>query len=162
MILLQWTLLSLLCLTLQTSRNYVKAKYAKVSCSSSFTSYCRRKLLRPHWPLLLRHSFDKDGDVHYLIKWRDMPYDQCTWEMDDFNVPDYNSHKAAYWDHRWVNSSQSGRSMQPVCDSVPWRLRSVLPGSKYLGRTNAPSWWRNARNLRRTIRRGRSLQMLPS
>lgn len=63
-------------------------------------------------PLLPRRSFDKDGDVHYLIKWRDMPYDQCTWEMDDFNIPDYNSHKASYWDHRWVNSPQSGGSQR--------------------------------------------------
>lgn len=45
-------------------------------------------------------SFDKDGDVHYLIKWRDLPYDQCTWEVDDFDVPEYDSHKACYWDHR--------------------------------------------------------------
>lgn len=45
-------------------------------------------------------SFDKDGDAHYLIKWRDLPYDQCTWEADDFDVPDYNIHKAFYWDHR--------------------------------------------------------------
>lgn len=49
------------------------------------------------------HSFDKDGDVHYLIKWRDMPYDQCTWEMDDFDIPDYDRHQASYWDHRLVS-----------------------------------------------------------
>lgn len=55
--------------------------------------------------MFIPHSFDKDGDVHYLIKWRDMPYDQCTWEMDDFNIPDYNSHKASYWDHRLVNGT---------------------------------------------------------
>lgn len=48
------------------------------------------------------HSFDKDGDVHYLIKWRDMPYDQCTWEMDEFDIPYYERHKASYWDHRLV------------------------------------------------------------
>ncbi len=49
-------------------------------------------------------SYDKDGDVHYLIKWRDLPYDQCTWEVDDFDVPEYDGHKASYWDHRLVNS----------------------------------------------------------
>lgn len=49
-------------------------------------------------------SFDKDGDVHYLIKWRDMPYDQCTWEVDDFDIPDYDRHKASYWDHRYITS----------------------------------------------------------
>lgn len=41
--------------------------------------------------------------MHYLIKWRDLPYDQCTWEVDDFDVPEYDSHKACYWDHRFVH-----------------------------------------------------------
>uniref|UniRef100_A0AAX7V0H2 DNA helicase n=1 Tax=Astatotilapia calliptera TaxID=8154 RepID=A0AAX7V0H2_ASTCA len=59
--------------------------------------------IKPEWMVIHRiinHSFDKDGDVHYLIKWRDLPYDQCTWEVDDFDIPDYESHKASYWDHR--------------------------------------------------------------
>uniref|UniRef100_A0A671TAV0 Chromodomain-helicase-DNA-binding protein 5-like n=1 Tax=Sinocyclocheilus anshuiensis TaxID=1608454 RepID=A0A671TAV0_9TELE len=58
--------------------------------------------IKPEWMIihrLLNHSFDKDGDVHYLIKWRDLPYDQCTWEADDFDLPDYDSFKQAYWDH---------------------------------------------------------------
>uniref|UniRef100_A0A4W6EF93 Chromodomain helicase DNA binding protein 5 n=1 Tax=Lates calcarifer TaxID=8187 RepID=A0A4W6EF93_LATCA len=59
--------------------------------------------IKPEWMVIhriLNHSFDKDGDVHYLIKWRDLPYDQCTWEVDDFDIPEYDSHKACYWDHR--------------------------------------------------------------
>ncbi|XP_023811077.1 chromodomain-helicase-DNA-binding protein 5 isoform X2 [Oryzias latipes] len=59
--------------------------------------------IKPEWMVMhriLNHSFDRDGDVHYLIKWRDLPYDQCTWEVDDFDVPEYDSHKACYWDHR--------------------------------------------------------------
>ncbi|CAB1314904.1 unnamed protein product [Coregonus sp. 'balchen'] len=39
--------------------------------------------IKPEWMVIhriLNHSYDKDGDVHYLIKWRDLPYDQCTWE----------------------------------------------------------------------------------
>uniref|UniRef100_A0A8C7YYG1 DNA helicase n=1 Tax=Oryzias sinensis TaxID=183150 RepID=A0A8C7YYG1_9TELE len=59
--------------------------------------------IKPEWMVMhriLNHSFDRDGDVHYLIKWRDLPYDQCTWEVDDFAVPEYDTHKACYWDHR--------------------------------------------------------------
>uniref|UniRef100_A0A3Q3BH47 Chromodomain helicase DNA binding protein 5 n=1 Tax=Kryptolebias marmoratus TaxID=37003 RepID=A0A3Q3BH47_KRYMA len=59
--------------------------------------------IKPEWMVIHRivnHSFDKDGDVHYLIKWRDLPYDQCTWEADDFDVPEYDIYKAFYWDHR--------------------------------------------------------------
>ncbi|KAG9337690.1 hypothetical protein JZ751_028340, partial [Albula glossodonta] len=59
--------------------------------------------IKPEWMVIhriLNHSFDKKGDVHYLIKWRDLPYDQCTWEVDDFDIPEYDSFKQAYWDHR--------------------------------------------------------------
>ncbi|KAM3878292.1 LOW QUALITY PROTEIN: chromodomain-helicase-DNA-binding protein 5 [Diretmus argenteus] len=59
--------------------------------------------IKPEWMIIHRifnHSFDKDGDVHYLIKWRDLPYDQGTWEVDDFDIPEYDSHKGCYWDHR--------------------------------------------------------------
>ncbi|CAL8336918.1 unnamed protein product [Merluccius merluccius] len=59
--------------------------------------------IKPEWLIIHRvinHSFDKDSDVHYLTKWRDLPYDQCTWELDDFDVPEYDSQKALYWDHR--------------------------------------------------------------
>ncbi|XP_072522580.1 chromodomain-helicase-DNA-binding protein 5 isoform X2 [Salminus brasiliensis] len=59
--------------------------------------------IKPEWMIIHRiinHSFDKDGDIHYLIKWRDLPYDQCTWEVDDFDVPEYDPFKQAYWDHR--------------------------------------------------------------
>uniref|UniRef100_A0A3P8ZVF5 DNA helicase n=1 Tax=Esox lucius TaxID=8010 RepID=A0A3P8ZVF5_ESOLU len=59
--------------------------------------------IKPEWMVIhriLNHSYDKDGDVHYLIKWRDLPYDQCTWEVDDFDVPDYDNAKHSYWDHR--------------------------------------------------------------
>lgn len=65
---------------------------------SNHTNQCHQTLF------LFVSSFDKDGDVHYLIKWRDLPYDQCTWEVDDFDIPEYDSHKASYWDHRLVNS----------------------------------------------------------
>ncbi|XP_035376362.1 chromodomain-helicase-DNA-binding protein 5 isoform X6 [Electrophorus electricus] len=59
--------------------------------------------IKPEWLIIhriLNHSFDKDGDIHYLIKWRDLPYDQCTWEVEDFDIPDYENFKQAYWDHR--------------------------------------------------------------
>lgn len=51
-------------------------------------------------PLLLPPSFDKKGDIHYLIKWKDLPYDQCTWEIDDIIIPYYENFKQLYWNHR--------------------------------------------------------------
>ncbi|XP_043918949.1 chromodomain-helicase-DNA-binding protein 5 isoform X2 [Protopterus annectens] len=59
--------------------------------------------IKPEWMIIhrtLNHSFDKRGDIHYLIKWRDLPYDQCTWEIDDIDIPEYENFKQSYWNHR--------------------------------------------------------------
>lgn len=45
-------------------------------------------------------SVDRKGQYHYLVKWRDLPYDQATWEEDEMPIPDYDLHKLAYWKHR--------------------------------------------------------------
>uniref|UniRef100_A0A8C4YQH9 Chromodomain helicase DNA binding protein 5 n=1 Tax=Gopherus evgoodei TaxID=1825980 RepID=A0A8C4YQH9_9SAUR len=59
--------------------------------------------IKPEWMMIhriLNHSFDKKGDVHYLIKWKDLPYDQCTWEIDEIDIPYYENLKQMYWNHR--------------------------------------------------------------
>lgn len=59
-------------------------------------------------PCLLCCSFDKKGDIHYLIKWKDLPYDQCTWEIDDIDIPYYDNLKQAYWGHRCAGCQVCG------------------------------------------------------
>ncbi|XP_040285472.1 chromodomain-helicase-DNA-binding protein 5 isoform X4 [Bufo bufo] len=69
--------------------------------------------IKPEWMMIHRimnHSFDKKGDVHYLIKWKDLPYDQCTWEIDDIDIPDYEALKQAYWDHRELMLGDDSRT----------------------------------------------------
>ncbi|XP_062372210.1 chromodomain-helicase-DNA-binding protein 3 isoform X1 [Sardina pilchardus] len=59
--------------------------------------------IKPEWMMIHRiinHSVDKKGNYHYLVKWRDLTYDQCTWERDDLDIPDFHVHKSAYWRHR--------------------------------------------------------------
>ncbi|XP_061566554.1 chromodomain-helicase-DNA-binding protein 3 isoform X2 [Cololabis saira] len=59
--------------------------------------------IKPEWMMIHRiinHSVDKKGIYHYLVKWRDLTYDQCTWERDDMDVPDFAVYKASYWRHR--------------------------------------------------------------
>ncbi|XP_027894646.1 chromodomain-helicase-DNA-binding protein 3 isoform X5 [Xiphophorus couchianus] len=59
--------------------------------------------IKPEWMMIHRiinHSVDKKGMYHYLVKWKDLTYDQCTWERDDMDVPDFELHKANYWRHR--------------------------------------------------------------
>uniref|UniRef100_A0A3Q3X3X3 Uncharacterized protein n=1 Tax=Mola mola TaxID=94237 RepID=A0A3Q3X3X3_MOLML len=59
--------------------------------------------IKPEWMMIHRiinHSVDKKGTYHYLVKWRDLTYDQCTWERDDLEIPDFAIYKANYWRHR--------------------------------------------------------------
>ncbi|XP_069502400.1 chromodomain-helicase-DNA-binding protein 3 isoform X4 [Ambystoma mexicanum] len=49
---------------------------------------------------IINHSTDKKGNYHYLVKWRDLPYDQCTWEEEDMSIPTFEYHQQAYWKHR--------------------------------------------------------------
>ncbi|KAM3591284.1 uncharacterized protein V6R79_026058 [Siganus canaliculatus] len=59
--------------------------------------------IKPEWMMIHRiinHSVDKKGMYHYLVKWRDLTYDQCTWERDDLDIPDFTIYKNNYWRHR--------------------------------------------------------------
>ncbi|XP_077326792.1 chromodomain-helicase-DNA-binding protein 3 isoform X3 [Lithobates pipiens] len=59
--------------------------------------------IKPEWMCIQRiinHSVDKRGNYRYLVKWRDLSYDQSTWEEDNMKLPDVNYHKQMYWQHR--------------------------------------------------------------
>uniref|UniRef100_A0A4W6CQI6 Chromodomain helicase DNA binding protein 4 n=1 Tax=Lates calcarifer TaxID=8187 RepID=A0A4W6CQI6_LATCA len=58
---------------------------------------------------VLNHSVDKKNNVHYLIKWRDLPYDQSTWESEDMDIPEYDTYKQTYWNHRELMVGEEGR-----------------------------------------------------
>lgn len=45
-------------------------------------------------------SVDRKNNVHYLIKWRELAYDQATWEGEDMDVPEFDVYKSQYWNHR--------------------------------------------------------------
>ncbi|KAM8826916.1 chromodomain-helicase-DNA-binding protein 4 [Synchiropus picturatus] len=58
---------------------------------------------------VLNHSVDKKNNVHYLIKWRDLPYDQSTWESEDMDIPEFDTYKQTYWNHRELMLGDEGR-----------------------------------------------------
>ncbi|XP_023282099.1 chromodomain-helicase-DNA-binding protein 4 [Seriola lalandi dorsalis] len=58
---------------------------------------------------ILNHSVDKKNNVHYLIKWRDLPYDQSTWESEDMDISEYDTYKQTYWNHRELMVGEEGR-----------------------------------------------------
>ncbi|XP_065505865.1 chromodomain-helicase-DNA-binding protein 5 isoform X2 [Caloenas nicobarica] len=73
--------------------------------------------IKPEWMMIhriLNHSFDKKGDVHYLIKWKDLPYDQCTWEIDDIDIPYYENLKQLYWNHRELMLGEDTRPLKKL------------------------------------------------
>uniref|UniRef100_A0A670ZY00 Chromodomain helicase DNA binding protein 4 n=1 Tax=Pseudonaja textilis TaxID=8673 RepID=A0A670ZY00_PSETE len=68
--------------------------------------------IKPEWMMIhriLNHSVDKKGNVHYLIKWRDLPYDQASWENEEAEVQDYDIYKQSYWNHRELMRGEEGR-----------------------------------------------------
>ncbi|XP_062867262.1 chromodomain-helicase-DNA-binding protein 4a isoform X2 [Trichomycterus rosablanca] len=58
---------------------------------------------------ILNHSVDKKNNCHYLIKWKDLQYDQATWESDDMDVPEFDSYKLQYWNHRELVMGDEGK-----------------------------------------------------
>ncbi|XP_047460342.1 chromodomain-helicase-DNA-binding protein 4a isoform X1 [Mugil cephalus] len=58
---------------------------------------------------ILNHSVDRKNNVHYLIKWRELPYDQATWEAEDMDIPEFDPYKVQYWNHRELMMGDEGR-----------------------------------------------------
>uniref|UniRef100_A0A3P8WKB5 Chromodomain helicase DNA binding protein 4a n=1 Tax=Cynoglossus semilaevis TaxID=244447 RepID=A0A3P8WKB5_CYNSE len=58
---------------------------------------------------ILNHSVDRKNNVHYLIKWRELAYDQATWEAEDMDVPEFDTYKQQYWNHRELMMGEEGR-----------------------------------------------------
>lgn len=65
-------------------------------------------------------SVDKKNNVHYLIKWRDLAYDQSCWESEDMDVPDYDAFKHTYWNHRYpgMHACKDSVAYKPSLDRI--------------------------------------------
>uniref|UniRef100_A0A8D0BJY0 Chromodomain helicase DNA binding protein 5 n=1 Tax=Salvator merianae TaxID=96440 RepID=A0A8D0BJY0_SALMN len=90
--------------------------------------------IKPEWMMIhriLNHSFDKKGEVHYLIKWKDLPYDQCTWEIDDFDIPGYERFKQLYWHHRSAPAMPKEKKMSEDKGDRPPESPLVDPTVKF-------------------------------
>ncbi|KAF7686185.1 hypothetical protein HF521_015547 [Silurus meridionalis] len=68
--------------------------------------------IKMEWMMIhrvLNHSMDKKNNCHYLIKWRDLAYDQATWELEDMDIPEYDAYKLQYWNHRELMMGDEGK-----------------------------------------------------
>ncbi|XP_041444883.1 chromodomain-helicase-DNA-binding protein 3-like isoform X2 [Xenopus laevis] len=80
-----------------------KSEKSKDAAYSDLEERFYRYGIKPEWmsvQRIINHSVDKRGNYHYLVKWRDLSYDQSTWEEDAMKLPDYEYHKQMYWRHR--------------------------------------------------------------
>lgn len=62
--------------------------------------------VKPEWLIVHRvinHRTSSDGQTSYLVKWRDLPYDQATWEDEEENIPDFKPAIEHYLSHRSYN-----------------------------------------------------------
>uniref|UniRef100_A0A3Q3RDX8 Uncharacterized protein n=1 Tax=Monopterus albus TaxID=43700 RepID=A0A3Q3RDX8_MONAL len=78
---------------------------------------------------ILNHSVDKKNNVHYLIKWRDLPYDQSTWESEDMDIPEYDTYKQTYWNHRELMMGEEGRPGKKLKKPVKVRKAERPPAN---------------------------------
>lgn len=49
---------------------------------------------------ILNHSQYTNKQFDYLVKWRELVYEQATWESDDSVIPNFDEAIAKYWIHR--------------------------------------------------------------
>ncbi|TRY96280.1 hypothetical protein DNTS_024011 [Danionella cerebrum] len=82
--------------------------------------------IKMEWMMIhrvLNHSVDRKGTCHYLIKWRDLTYDQATWEAEDMDLPEYDTYKLQYWNHRELMMGDEGKPGKKI--KVKGKLRKL-------------------------------------
>ncbi|KPM11913.1 chromodomain-helicase-DNA-binding protein Mi-2-like protein [Sarcoptes scabiei] len=115
--------------------------------------------IRPDWlniHRIINHRTSRDGNSMYLVKWRDLPYDQSSWEQEecsDFQIPDMRKAIDEYWNlrncaenaiagrsknqkHRGRNKKKSDNSREDITDgprrySPPPEKPTVDPKRKF-------------------------------
>ncbi|XP_012269327.2 chromodomain-helicase-DNA-binding protein Mi-2 homolog isoform X2 [Athalia rosae] len=69
--------------------------------------------VRPEWLVVHRvinHRIQRDGRATYLVKWRDLGYDQATWEDENADIPGLKQAVEYYLDLRAANSCDGSSS----------------------------------------------------
>lgn len=65
--------------------------------------------VKPEWLIVHRvinHRTSRDGTTYYLVKWRDLSYDQSTWESENEDIPGLKSVIEYYQDMRAFITSE--------------------------------------------------------
>lgn len=75
-------------------------------------------MIKLHYELLAKSTISRffnifrtmrDGSNQYFIKWRDLPYQDCSWEDEDMEIPDLATFVQYYEDLRFVCGADGKR-----------------------------------------------------
>lgn len=85
--------------------------------------------IKPEWLIvhrIINHRTMRDGRTLYLVKWRELSYDQATWEEEDEDIPGLKQAIEYYMDLRAALSGDSNRkgNSRPHC--LPHSLPATL------------------------------------
>ena len=98
------------------SRKHRRADRSDVNLEEKYYRYG----IRPDWlniHRIINHKQLRDGRYTYLVKWRDLPYDQCSWEFEEspeFQISDMKKAIEEYWDLRAATEYASGLKSKNV------------------------------------------------
>lgn len=73
---------------------------------------------------VLNHRTLRDGTIQYLVKWRDLPYDQATWEDEDEEIVGLKTAIEFYHDLRAACNADVGR--YPVSNLVTVFVAKII------------------------------------
>lgn len=54
---------------------------------------------------IINHVQYGNKQFDYLVKWKELVYEQATWERDDFDIPGFEDCVFRYWIHRYAFST---------------------------------------------------------
>lgn len=70
--------------------------------------------IKPEWmqvQRIINHVQYGKTQFDYLVKWRELVYEQATWERDDFDIMGYEEAILKYWTHRFLHCTFFGQRM---------------------------------------------------
>ncbi|CAG2172705.1 unnamed protein product [Oppiella nova] len=102
--------------------------------------------IRPEWlnvQRVINHKTLRDGRVMYLVKWRDLPYDQCSWEFNDnsqleLEITELKKAVDFYWDLRSSVDSSLKKNSSGSKKGKGKKSKNELRSEDYVGRSTPP------------------------
>ncbi len=100
--------------------------------------------IRPEW-LQMHHVVDRrqlrDGSMQYFIKWRELPYVDCSWEDEDMEIPDFQQYIQDYEDLRFacgIDGKRKKKKKKGESEEGERKRRYNLPPDRPVAKLDEP------------------------